>query len=107
MVGSRWSPPQSDRRARGDRTAIVPAGRVGRPNGNTRTSAALLLTPPASAAIAAVGLNERLAPVEIIGAVLVLAGIAGAGGALEFILGGRNRHRIATESEAASHARVV
>ena len=72
-----------------------------------RTSAALLLTPPASAAIAAVGLNERLAPVEIIGAVLVLAGIAGAGGALEFILGGRNRHRIATESEAASHARVV
>ena len=36
-------------------------------------------------------LNERLAPVEIVGAALVLTGIAGAGGALEFIVGGRNR----------------
>ena len=47
-----------------------------------QTSAALLLTPPAAAAIAAVVLNERLAPMEIIGAALILAGIAGAGGAL-------------------------
>lgn len=56
-----------------------------------RTSAALLLTPPASAVIAAVVLNERLVPMEIIGAALVLAGIAGAGGVLEVIAGGRNR----------------
>ena len=56
-----------------------------------RTSAALLLTPLASALIAAMMLNERLASVEIVGAALVLTGIAGAGGALEFIVGGRNR----------------
>ena len=72
-----------------------------------RTSAALLLTPLASAAIAAVVLNERLAPMEIVGAALVLAGIAGAGGALEFIARGRNRHGVATGSEVAGHGQVA
>ena len=70
-----------------------------------RTSAALLLTPPASAAIAAVVLNERLAPMEIIGAALVLAGIAGASGALEFIARGRNRHGVARDQREPVTAR--
>ena len=51
----------------------VPAG---------RTSAALLLTPVSSAIIAAVVLGERLTPVELFGAALILVGIAGAGGVL-------------------------
>jgi probable blue pigment (indigoidine) exporter len=63
-----------------------------------RTSAALLLTPLASAAIAAVVLNERLAPVEIVGAALVLAGIAGASGALEFVAAGRRREGLLRNS---------
>ena len=65
-----------------------------------RTSAALLLTPLASASIAAVVLNERLAPVEIVGAALVLTGIAGAGGALEFIVG-RRKPTTASAHDAA------
>lgn len=47
-----------------------------------RTSAALLLTPVSAAVIAAVLLGERLAPQAILGAVLILAGIAGASGVL-------------------------
>ena len=49
----------------------VPAG---------RTSAALLLTPISSALIAAVVLGERLPPSGILGAALILVGIAGASG---------------------------
>jgi DME family drug/metabolite transporter len=45
-----------------------------------RTSAALLLTPVASALIAAVVLGERLAPTGIAGAILILVGMAGASG---------------------------
>jgi drug/metabolite transporter (DMT)-like permease len=47
-----------------------------------RTSAALLLTPVSSALIAAVVLGERLAPLQVLGAVLILIGIAGASGVL-------------------------
>ncbi len=50
-----------------------------------RTAAALLLTPLASALIAAIVLGERLAPIEIVGAALVLVGIAVAGGGLELL----------------------
>ncbi|MGZ8513505.1 MAG: DMT family transporter [Candidatus Limnocylindrales bacterium] len=49
----------------------VPAG---------RTSAALLLTPVSSALIAAVVLGDRLPPSGLLGAALILVGIAGAGG---------------------------
>ena len=49
----------------------VPAG---------RTSAALLLTPVSSAAIAALVLGERLPPNGLAGAALILVGIAGASG---------------------------
>ena len=49
----------------------VPAG---------RTSAALLLTPVSSALIAAVVLGERLPPSGLLGAALILVGIAGASG---------------------------
>lgn len=45
-----------------------------------RTSAALLLTPVSSAIIAAVVLGERLPPTGLIGAALILVGIAGASG---------------------------
>jgi drug/metabolite transporter (DMT)-like permease len=45
-----------------------------------RTSAALLLTPIASALIAALVLGERLPPTGIAGAALILVGIAGASG---------------------------
>lgn len=51
-----------------------------------RTSAALLLTPVSSAVIAAVVLDERLAPPQIVGAGLILAGIAAASGVF---VGGR------------------
>ena len=47
-----------------------------------RTSAALLLTPVASAVIAAVVLGERLSPGGILGAVFILAGMAVASGLL-------------------------
>ena len=47
-----------------------------------RTSAALLLTPVASAVIAAVVLGERLSPGGILGALLILAGMAVASGLL-------------------------
>ncbi len=46
-----------------------------------KASAALLLTPLSSAIIAAVLLGERLAPPQLLGAVLILIGIAGASGA--------------------------
>lgn len=49
----------------------VPAGRA---------SAALLLTPVASAVIAAVALGERLSPGGVLGAALILAGMAVASG---------------------------
>jgi drug/metabolite transporter, DME family len=49
----------------------VPAG---------RTSAALLLTPISSAVIAALVLGERLPPTGVVGAGLILVGIAGASG---------------------------
>jgi EamA-like transporter family. len=49
----------------------VPAG---------RTSAALLLTPISSAVIAGLILGERLPPTGIVGAALILVGIAGASG---------------------------
>ena len=49
----------------------VPAG---------RTSAALLLTPVSSAVIAALVLGERLPPSGLLGAALILVGIAGASG---------------------------
>ena len=60
----------------------VPAG---------RTSAALLLTPISSAIIAAVVLGERLrlTPIELFGAALILAGIAGAGGMFDRLVGTR------------------
>jgi drug/metabolite transporter, DME family len=51
----------------------VPAG---------RTAAALLLTPIASAVIAAVVLGERLTPAGLVGAAMILLGIAGASGLL-------------------------
>ena len=53
----------------------VPAG---------RTSAALLLTPLSSALIAAVVLGERLPPSGLLGAALILVGIAGASGLVRF-----------------------
>jgi DME family drug/metabolite transporter len=53
----------------------VPAG---------RTSAALLLTPISSALIAAIVLGERLPPSGVLGAALILAGIAGASGFVRF-----------------------
>jgi drug/metabolite transporter (DMT)-like permease len=52
-------------------TRRVPAG---------RTSAALLLTPVSSAVIAAVVLGERLEPIQVMGAALILVGIATASG---------------------------
>jgi drug/metabolite transporter (DMT)-like permease len=53
----------------------VPAG---------RTSAALLLTPVSSAAIAALVLGERLPPGGLFGAALILVGMAGASGLISF-----------------------
>jgi drug/metabolite transporter (DMT)-like permease len=70
----------------------VPAG---------RTSAALLLTPVSSAVIAAVVLGERLSPIELLGAGLILAGIAGASGLLDWIIGARRVARIETEDAVA------
>jgi drug/metabolite transporter (DMT)-like permease len=63
-----------------------------------RTAAALLLTPIASAVLAAVLFGERLAPVEIVGAALVLAGIGGASGGLEFLARRRRPGRDALDS---------
>ena len=60
----------------------VPAG---------RTSAALLLTPVSSAIIAALVLGERLTPVELFGAALILAGIAGAAGVFDRLAGTQAR----------------
>lgn len=47
-----------------------------------RTSAALLLTPLSSAILAALFVGERLGTVQLVGAGLILAGIAGASGLL-------------------------
>ncbi len=57
----------------------VPAGRA---------SAALLLTPISSAILGVVVLQEHLAPVQLVGAALILAGIAVASG----VLGRRGGH---------------
>ena len=56
-----------------------------------RTSAALLLTPVSSAVLAAVILGERLAPQQVLGAILILVGIAGASGLLRGVLSRRAR----------------
>lgn len=48
-----------------------------------RASAALLLTPISSAIIGVVILREHLAPLQLAGAALILAGIAGASGVLD------------------------
>ena len=48
-----------------------------------RTSASLLLTPLTGALLSAWIVGERLAPVELLGGVLVIIGIAGASGSLE------------------------
>ena len=47
-----------------------------------RTSSLLLLTPLTSAIVSAVLLTDRPAPMELVGGLLVLVGIAGASGAL-------------------------
>jgi probable blue pigment (indigoidine) exporter len=47
-----------------------------------RTSASLLITPLTSAAISVVFLGDHLTPIEGVGAALVVAGIAGASGAM-------------------------
>jgi drug/metabolite transporter (DMT)-like permease len=49
-----------------------------------RTSTALLLTPVASAAIAAILLGERLAPGGVVGACLILAAMTLASGVLSW-----------------------
>jgi drug/metabolite transporter (DMT)-like permease len=46
-----------------------------------RTSASLLLTPLTAAAVSAVFLHERPTPIELVGGLLVVVGIAGASGA--------------------------
>jgi probable blue pigment (indigoidine) exporter len=61
-----------------------------------RTSAALLLTPISSAALGAVLLSDRLEPVQLAGAALILVGIAVASGVL-----GRRAERTRTEPEPA------
>ena len=50
-----------------------------------RTSASLLLTPLCSAIGAYVLLGDRLTPIELVGAALLLLGIAGASGLLDGI----------------------
>jgi probable blue pigment (indigoidine) exporter len=52
-----------------------------------RTSAALLLTPISSALLAAVLLGDTLEPIQLVGAAMVLAGIAVASGAIAVIRG--------------------
>jgi drug/metabolite transporter (DMT)-like permease len=47
-----------------------------------RTSASLLLTPLTAAAVSAIFLDERPTPMELVGGLLVVVGIAGASGAL-------------------------
>lgn len=54
-----------------------------------RTSSLLLLTPLTSAIVSAVALGERPAPMELLGGVLVILGIAGASGAI----GAVSQHR--------------
>jgi len=56
-----------------------------------RASAALLLTPISSAVIGAVLLNDELAPIQIVGAAFILAGIAIASGALAWLRSGAVR----------------
>ena len=54
-----------------------------------RTSAALLLTPVSSAVISAIVLGELLGPQQLLGAVLILIGIAGASGVITNVVLGR------------------
>lgn len=54
-----------------------------------RTSAALLLAPVSSAVLAALVLGERLAPQQLLGAVLILLGIAAASGVLTGVVATR------------------
>ena len=54
-----------------------------------RTSASLLLTPLCSALVAAILLGDRLTPPELLGAALLLLGIAGASGLLDGLLARR------------------
>lgn len=63
----------------------------------SRTSAALLLTPISSAVISAVLLAERLSPVQLAGAALILVGIAVASGIV-----GRRRDRVGAGRDPAS-----
>ncbi len=65
-----------------------------------RTSAALLLTPISSALIAAVVLGERLATQQLVGAVLILVGIAGASGAFVGFVSRRAGRDAAGDTEA-------
>ncbi len=73
-------------------TRRVPAG---------RTSAALLLTPIASAVIGILLLDERLAPLAIVGAGLILVGIAGASGLLDHVLDRRREKAVDPERTTA------
>jgi drug/metabolite transporter (DMT)-like permease len=61
-----------------------------------RTSAALLLTPVSSAVLGALLLRDRLEPVQLVGAVLVLLGIGVASGAIAALLGARRGGPVAT-----------
>lgn len=73
-------------------TRRVPAG---------RTSAALLLTPVSSAVIGLLLLHERLAPLEVAGAGLILVGIAGASGLLDHVLDKRRDEAVDPEGTTA------
>lgn len=67
----------------------VPAGRA---------SAALLVTPIASAVLGAILLSDHLAPIQVVGAALILVGIAVASGAVSAVRSSATR----TASESAS-----
>jgi drug/metabolite transporter (DMT)-like permease len=76
----------------------VPAG---------RTSAALLLTPISSAVISVLLLGERLDPVQLAGAALILAGIAGASGVLDRLPGRRPATPVTAAAPASSAAQTA
>ena len=61
-----------------------------------RTSAALLLTPISSAVLGAVLLSDRLEPIQLLGAALILVGIAVASGVV-----GRRAATARAEAEPA------
>ena len=65
-----------------------------------RTSAALLLTPISSAVLAALLLGDTLEPLQLVGAALVLAGIAVASGAVAAVRGGRGGGDTATDARS-------